>query len=507
VNVLAGSDQSNIRSLFDIPEVEQRKIPPNAGNTTDALSRIGYEIEESLADLVDNSIDANAKNVLIRFYFTATSLERVAIVDDGHGLSPEDFDLAMQLGAETQHKPTDLGKFGVGLKTASLSQCNSFSVLSRVKSAFDGRRLTMESMDNDWTCYVLGPRQVRRFMTQDWGDVNVTRSGTVVLWDDLRISNADKNINRLIRQLYKQIKGHLGLVFHRFISSGKINIAIDSRNIDTGATNPSQPVIGLDPFEYRKTGRRGYPRDFRIPISDAGQVTLTANAHIWPPNSPLPGYKLGGGRTASRQGLYFYRNDRLIQAGGWNGIRDNDSEPHLSLARVQINLTPESDRVLRLNIQKSHIDVLPSIMKNSLDSARSHNKTFNQFIQDAQDVYRGAVKSEAPIAVAGSGFPPGVRRETRRLSGSKRKSQFPIQIRWFKRMNDDTVFTVDRERQTLRLNERYRSQLEGAGGSDSTIKALVFLLVSEEFGRTRVRASHDNAIDRLNIVLLAAMEA
>ena len=71
-------------------------------------------------------------------------------------------------------------------------------------------------------------------------------------------------------------------------------------------------------------------------------------------------------------------------------------------------------------------------------------------------------------------------------------------------MDDDTVFAVDRERKTLRLNERYRSQLEGADGSDSTIKALVFLLVSEEFGRTRVRAAHDDAIDRLLVATALA---
>ena len=86
---------------------------------------------------------------------------------------------------------------------------------------------------------------------------------------------------------------------------------------------------------------------------------MVAECHIWPPQSHALGYRLGGGKVALRQGFYFYRNNRVIQAGGWNGVRGDDGEPHLSLARVKIDLPSELDSMFKLDVTKSRLDPSP----------------------------------------------------------------------------------------------------------------------------------------------------
>src|SRR5208282_1396565 len=106
-------------------------------------------------------------------------------------------------------------------------------------------------------------------------------------------------------------------------------------------------VPPLNPFAYHAPGNPDYPKTFRTKIAQAS--TLSLEAHIWPPNSELPQYKLGN-KAAARQGFYFYRNGRLIQSGGWNGLVQHDSEPHGSLARTRIDLPPELDGTFGLNV-------------------------------------------------------------------------------------------------------------------------------------------------------------
>ena len=97
--------------------------------------------------------------------------------------------------------------------------------------------------------------------------------------------------------------------------------------------------------------RSGYPKLFDVEVGSTGKLRL--ECHIWPPKSEDEGYRLGSGKVAARQGFYFYRNDRLIQAGGWHGCRDNDAEPHLSLARVKVNLAADWDDAFNLTAAKA----------------------------------------------------------------------------------------------------------------------------------------------------------
>ncbi len=201
------------------------------------------------------------------------------------------------------------------------------------------------------------------------------------------------------------LQKHLGLVFHRFLSDGRVKIKVDAVDADTGTTGMPNLIYPMDPFSYPRSGSREYPKVFEINMP--GLPTLALEAHVWPSNSNDLGYKLGGGKVAERQGFYFYRNDRLIQAGGWNRWHESDSEPHTSLARVKVNLSADFDSTFRLNVQKSKLDV-PPVFIEVLDSVTKDGKSFLRYFKDADAVYRKgkAEKTAKKTVVPGSGGMP-----------------------------------------------------------------------------------------------------
>jgi hypothetical protein len=252
------------------------------------------------------------------------------------------------------------------------------------------------------------------------------------------------------------------------------------------------------------TGAAGYPKKFNISTPGAGG--LEATAHIWPARAKSPGYKLGGGAVSRRQGFYFYRNDRLIQAGGWNNYRD-DTEPHLSLARVAVDLPGTLEGFFSIRFSKSGVDA-PLSFVNAVQSATSDDGTsFAAYIDRAIDVYR-AKSSSAMKPVVPPG--PGLRSDVRKAV----KNNFPViprddevTIRW-ERLPANKFFEIDRESHVLMLNSVYRRVVLGdraASKADAPIvKALLFLLLNDMFRTQRESAVEKSTIAAYQAVLVSA---
>jgi hypothetical protein len=465
-----------------------------------AVSRIGYSLEESLADLVDNSIDATASGILIRFARAGRAISQVAIVDDGVGMTETELDQAMQFAAELDHKRHDLGKYGLGLKSASFSHCESLTVLTRHRGVAAGRRWTKESIRNDWSCESIGSSDARAGLDRSWFGVDVGTHGTVVLWEGLpRLATPREAIDVLLNSVFKRLSLHLGLHFHRFVQRG-LRIHLDAIDERTGETGPPQEVLALDPVGYAQSGKPDYPKAFGL--SFAG-TAIQLKAHIWPPKSKSPNYRLGGGKVAQRQGLYFYRNDRLIQAGGWNGWQ-NDAEPHLSLARVTIDLPPSLDEVFEPNVQKSIIDV-PDAFVAKLDTARDGSHSLRDYLRDAQAVYRRGAKSPTDFPVVpGRGLAKPLQRQLRKslVGGGKRVRV--ASFRW-EGLSDEQFFRLDRDTPAIVLNTKFRrAVLHGANGSAGDaplVKTLLFLLLRDEFDRVRESKNDRDWLDLCNEML------
>jgi hypothetical protein len=188
---------------------------PPAEDVTKGIGR-NHEITSALADLIDNSLEADATRVLIRFRTLHDKLVEVRIVDNGKGMDSNSIALAMRFGGQ-DHSGEDLGHFGIGLKAASLSQAAQLTVLSRTRDCEPvGRRI-----HDDRTSSVeeLNSIQVTQLLDSDWGGVDTTRSGTVVVWESLRnaFTNTDhRRCREWIDGLIQKVTTDLGLRFHRF---------------------------------------------------------------------------------------------------------------------------------------------------------------------------------------------------------------------------------------------------------------------------------------------------
>jgi len=484
------------------------KTPPNPARTKMAFARVGYSLADAVADLVDNSVDAKASTVLVRFLYDRKGVHRVFIVDDGKGMSESVLSQAMQFGSTLPHCSKDLGHYGIGLKAASFSQCSTFSVISNDGQEISGRRWTSASFEHDWLCEKLAVSGCRQLLQAPWSGLKLNRMGTIVVWDDLTgLRSGQSTPEETVNRARQELSNHLGLVFHRFLSRDDLQMLLDVQFVGRREGPSSSKVKSLDPFSYAKSGAIGYPKKFEVMLDRGTRIDL--NAHIWPPRSREPAYRLGGGKVASRQGFYFYRNDRLVQAGGWNGYRDDDAEPHLSLARIAVDLPQNID----VSIQKDKVETLPRGFIDAVRQATAGSIRFADFVKKAQEVYRtrgrAADGSDFPL-VPGRGLSKPLREAARKFAAPDESRVRTVDFGWGN-LDAGTVFKIEKNnnRRRIVLNELYRkSILSGKRRSENdaqTFKTLLFLLVREYFDYQTMTKARSEYLDGCNQLLLRSL--
>jgi len=442
----------------------------------DALER-DYPLEASIADLVDNSIDAKACNVLIRFIRTRRKLTSLCIVDDGDGMTEMEIRRAMQFAARRDYTGKDLGMFGVGLKTASLSQADSVVVTSRADGCEAvGRRWTKAGIkERDWQLDILTRRSAALILGHNWGELGAITKGTVVRWDDVYdFDRLHTGLDEYLEAAKTRIRNHLGLKLHRFLARRQVKIHIEVEESDTGEVGPPSQVLPMYPFPTKElSGARGFPKDFTVRFPNAGSVKM--RAHIWRKKSKDEGYKLGGGRVADHQGFYFFRHDRLIQDGGWCGLIGTN-EPHMSLARVEVDVPDALRGYLKVRSNKAGVDV-PATFAAAIEAARARDgSSFDDFLKNAEEVYRHRGEQKArPLVAPGSGIPAEVRKVLEEQSARFVRGR-KCSIRWSNKKSTGLIH-IDQEAREIILNGRYRKMLlRGAHGGNTDLPLLRTLL-------------------------------
>lgn len=504
----ASDPRRRFTKTSDLLPVATHESAPDPAGILAAISRIGYSLPESIADIVDNSIDAGARHVLVRFLRTPAAITGVAIVDDGSGMDERTLDHAMRFGVKVAHKTRDLGKYGIGLKAASFSHCRMLTVVSKQGRDLATRRWTVESIRRGWELETPAPDVAHNLFVGDWQHVDPSSSGTLVLLEDLpKLKRTAGSVDEIVDAEISRLMVHLGLHFHRFLERERLTITLDVFDENAEQSGPPQRAAALDPFGYPETGKTGYPRRFAAQIEQVGVLDL--DAHIWPPKLRVPNYTLGGGKVAERQGFYFYRNERLIQAGGWNGWLKSNSEPHLSLARVAVELPTQFDEAFSLNVQKSAIDVPPSFAA-ALERSRSAGRSLKDYLRDADAVYRSKSKHrDKQATVIGDGVGVRLQQRAKRLLKTPGRPR-DVHIAW-RPLPSDTFFELDRDSATLVINRDFRDTLlygTRASSADApVVKMLLFLLVQEELEGQRMSAKDKKRVALLNALLIEAVKS
>jgi hypothetical protein len=485
-------------------------VPPNAAQLINALRQIGYSFEQAIADLIDNCINADASNVLIRVVHDEKAIQSLQIVDDGHGMNEDLLRHAMRFGAHEDAKEKSLGKFGMGMKVASLSHAKTLSVYTVSGAHQSGRRWTVERIAENWMLDRIAQDEIDQVTKTAYQGIKLTVHGTVIEWSRIdRLPLNEGGVDATIDKLFSRLKIHLGLHFHRFIETKRLAIQLDSYPVGGGGQERAIAVPALNPFNYEESGDPAYPMNFPVEIPGVGNVLTIA--HIWPPNSTSAEYKLGN-RAAARQGLYFYRHDRLIQAGGWNGVLEHETEPHNSLARVAIDLPEALDIHFGLNIKKSRIEVPPPFPE-AIQSAKSQDGTkFAKYRRAADQVYRkkdSRSQSDLPLVPAG-GLSSLVAKRAKELLADGKKSR-SVDVVWDDLSDQDMLFDVDRDAMCVRLDKRLRRNLlagrRGSAADLPVVKLLFFFLLEQEFDRTRQSSQRSLQLQGISDLLHAALRS
>ena len=294
-------------------------------------------------------ISAGASEVRI-YYIEQGTEPSLAIVDNGHGMTEPEIITAMRHGGARQQAARsahDLGKFGLGLKTASFSQCRHLTVVSRKDGRAHAAEWNLNVIDkrDDWIIALLDEAEISRLpYANDLGP-----RGTLVLWrslDRLFENSEGRQRQSVVNEKIVAVERHLGLVFHRFLSGevgwhGKLSISVNNH-----------PVQEFDPFFRDHPATQHLPHD--ILRFDQHEVHL--RAYILPHHSKLPAqlheFYRARGDFVNNQGVYIYRNCRLIAWGGW--FRLAAKEEITKLARVQIDFPSALDQYWTVDIKKSH---------------------------------------------------------------------------------------------------------------------------------------------------------
>jgi Histidine kinase-, DNA gyrase B-, and HSP90-like ATPase len=348
-------------------------LPPSAPDLLESMRAIGYSFEAAVADIIDNSIAASATKVDIRFG-NENGLY-VAILDDGEGMSAGELVAGMRHGSSNPNHaraPADLGRFGLGLKTASLSQCRCLTVVSLKDGALSARRWDLEhvGLTRDWTLIGLSAEAASNLPQVP--ELKQSGRGTLVLWQKFdRLSDSDVGVGHAIGERMDIARNHLALVFHRFLNPGKKTRPLAlSINLN--------PVRAVDPFLSSNKATQALPeQEFAV----SGEPVRVA-PFILPHISKLSAadLELAGGEEGLRrnQGFYVYRNLRLISWGSW--YRLVRQEELTKLARVRVDITNRLDHLWSLDIKKSTAHP-PDALRNGL------RQIINRITEGSRKVY------------------------------------------------------------------------------------------------------------------------
>ena len=322
-------------------------LPPVAPTLIESTRAIGYSLESAVADIIDNSIAAEATNIQIAFFPVDDAY--VSILDDGKGMDSDELTIAMQYGSKNpldEREDGDLGRFGLGLKTASLSQCRRLTVVSKKDGGIVARCWDIDfvRLSGKWSLIDIDSENDLS-QIPNIEELRKKDSGTLVVWQNLdRLEAGEIDFTKSMGRMIDNVRDHLALVFHRYLSGEnglkKLQITING-NLVTPA----------DPFLIKKSNR---PMDDEVFVIHGSKITV--RPYILPHFSSLSAEEAKeiGGKDGLRklQGFYVYRNKRLLVWGTW--FRMQRKSDLSKLARVQVDIPNTLDDLWTLDIKKSY---------------------------------------------------------------------------------------------------------------------------------------------------------
>lgn len=373
-------------------------LPPPPVYFIKSISEQGYSLSTAIADLIDNSIAAGASRVEILIDTNNRPL-KLYVADDGKGMESDELTENMRFPSadlDLERGAGDLGRFGLGLKTASFSQARKFTVISKLKGStdnYEGRTWDVEYLkttNNEWTLIVESHDRVT-VSVDDFNNLSGAFHSfdpqfvpqTLIVWNTLYKIEKLKTRTELNDEI-EELRNHLSLVFHRFIANKKLCIRLN---------NSIVPVF--DPFPVHETDVQSVSESYWQ--VDNGfikfQGIILPKRALEESKSEESNWNISGKSLEELQGIYVYRNDRLINYGGW--LRSIPRSIQLQFGRVRVDISSLNDALFHINVAKASLKIPFSLKKAMADMiglvARQAGKEYRERI--VSNVIRSKVTS------------------------------------------------------------------------------------------------------------------
>jgi len=344
--------------------ISRRTVEPDTTRLIEGLRDTGYSFPGSIADILDNSVVAGADAIHVQVSLSTENEATVVITDNGSGMSEVGLENAMRYGSKRQPGPNSLSKFGLGLKTASTSFCRRLTVLSRdtdegpvgfacwdldeVVAVGEWQLIIGSAEPNDEDLYADSLELLSGLAGKP-----VTH-GTVVAWEKvdrlLKTKRGDDPANpkRHLNTLLKDLKEHLAMVFQRYLDQS------DERARNVSLWINGEPVEPWDPF-CTKWVEPATSKVFRVQGETGAEAAIMLRGFILPASNAIAddSYRQEARISAKLQGIYLYREGRLIEGPDW--LAFGERETHLNNLRIELSFPGELDEVFGVDVKKSTV--------------------------------------------------------------------------------------------------------------------------------------------------------
>lgn len=380
-------------------------LPPNPSRLIEGLRDTGYDFNTALADIVDNSVDAGAVEIDIRIHMDMDGDIIVSVADNGCGMDKQTLLDGMTYGAHGRIDPKRLGKFGLGLKTASTAFCRRLSVITRDSADSEMLKATWDldhvEDTSEWELLLDTPYEHEK---ETLNEVAANSSGTLVIWD--KVDRMMKNYStpngpharKALEKLVSGFREHASMIYQRFLDQQ------DERARNIIMTLNGQTITKWDPFcEDENDTELVAEKTQKVEFPDGNSAEFTIKAFVLPRREHFstPEAAKEARLANNMQGIYIYRENRLIHPADWLGMFSK--EPHSSLLRVEFSFTHELDEAFNVDIKKSRIllndelynwvlnEFLPAPRNAANDRYRKGQR--KKVEQEAKDAHEGSNRS------------------------------------------------------------------------------------------------------------------
>lgn len=337
--------------------MDKTTLPPDPARMIEGLRDTGYEFNTAVADIIDNSIAADATRVDLQISMDYRGNVRVAIADNGTGMNRDGLLNAMKYGSQRRESAASLGKFGLGLKTASTAFCRKLSVLTRPTAAVPPLQATWD-LDH----VVKAGQWELLFPTPDkdalalLNETAAAHAGTVVFWDKIdRLFGREyqdpggKRAQNALTKAKADLAEHIGLVYQRFLDP------TDRRARNVQITLDGHPIEAWNPYCEGESDLVAEEAAMEVELPSGKSAEFRIRAFVLPRREEFSNEDRARAArvTNDRQGIYIYRENRLIHDADWLGMYQK--EPHFSLIRVEFSFDHRLDDAFHVDIKKSRI--------------------------------------------------------------------------------------------------------------------------------------------------------